>query len=286
MRYLAILGLLGLAWAQPAAQSTPFCVAVIGDSGTGARPQYEIGARLLEAQKKSRFHSVLMLGDNLYGSQRPKDFHTKFELPYAGLLASGVEFYASLGNHDEPSQKSYEPFHMGGRNYYSARLNDNVRIFALDSNRVDRSQLEWFQRELAAAREEWKIVFFHHPIYSSGARHGSDLQLRAALEPLFVKYGVDVVLAGHDHIYERIKPQRGVNYFVVGASAKLRAGNALSMAHTAKAYDRDLSFLLLEIDGDAMHFQAISRKGAVVDSGSIHKLRAAISADPAGVPNH
>jgi 3',5'-cyclic AMP phosphodiesterase CpdA len=73
---------------------------------------------------------------------------------------------------------------------------------------LDKRQLEWIEKELAGSGSEWKIVYFHHPLYSSGARHGSDLTLRAVLEPLFVMYGVSVVLAGHDHFYERIKPQR------------------------------------------------------------------------------
>ena len=79
-----------------------------------------------------------------------------------------------------------------------------------------------------------RSFIFHHPLYSSGGRHGSDLSLRAVLEPLFVKYGVSLVLAGHDHFYERIKPQKGIHYFVVGGSAKLRAGNVLRTELTAK----------------------------------------------------
>jgi 3',5'-cyclic AMP phosphodiesterase CpdA len=81
------------------------------------------------------------------------------------------------------------------------------------------------EKELAVSQAIWKIPFFHHPIYSSGRKHGSDLRLRRELEPLFTRYGVRVALSGHDHIYERIKPQEGVIYFVSGSGGQLRKGD-------------------------------------------------------------
>ena len=265
---LIAVSLTGAAWAQLPGKPESFRIGVIGDSGTGGKRQYEVGVRLAEWEKRFPFEHVLMLGDNLYGSQNPKDFRTKFELPYAKLLETGVKFFAALGNHDVPAQQAYKPFNMGGRSYYTFRPHRNVRMFALDSNRMDKAQLTWLEKELSDSESDWKIVFFHHPLYSSGARHGSSLALRAALEPLFVKYGVAVVLSGHDHFYERLKPQKGVHYFVVGGSAKLRAGNARRTDISAKAFDRDNSFFIMEIDGDTLYFQAVSRTGESVDAGS------------------
>ena len=270
--------LLGPAWAQSTGKPDSFRCAVIGDTGTGGRIQYEVAARMMELQRTFPFGSVLMLGDNLYGRQKPADFHAKFELPYARLLEAGVNFYAVLGNHDEPSQQHYKPFHMDGRRYYTFSPHQDVRFFGLDSNRLDQGQLAWLERELARSGNEWKIVFFHHPLYSSGAKHGSNQALRGTLEPFFVKYGVDIVLAGHDHFYERIKPQQEVAYFVVGGAAKLRPGNARRTEISAAAFDRDNSFLLMEIDKDKLHFQAISRNGDTVDAGTIRKAPAARSA--------
>jgi predicted phosphodiesterase len=244
---------------------------VIGDAGTGGRAQYEIGERLADLHRDLRFDSVLMLGDNLYGSQKPKDYRTKFELPYARLLEAGVPFYAVLGNHDQPEQQYYPRFNMDGRRYYTLRPRDGIQLFALDSSRFDAVQLAWLQQELAQSGERWKIAFFHHPLYSSGARHGSDLALRALLEPLFVKHGVAVVLSGHDHFYERTKPQQGVHYFVAGGAAKLRAGNVRKSDVTASAFDRDRSFLMLEVDDEHLRFRAISRTGQTVDEGLIQR---------------
>jgi hypothetical protein len=248
-----------------------FRFAVIGDTGTGQRAEYDVGARLAEFRKQFPFDVVLMMGDNMYGSQTPKDFQKKFEEPYKTLLDAGVKFYAVLGNHDDPNQSSYKLFNMGGERHFTFKPKDGVRFFGLDSNYMDKAQLSWLEKELAGSRSDWKIVFCHHPLYSSGAKHGSDMPLRAVLEPVLLKYHVSLVLSGHDHFYERIKPQQGIHYFVCGGSAKLREGNVQVADFADKSFDRDNSFLLMEIDGDTLFFQAISRTGEIVDSGSFRR---------------
>ena len=92
-------------------------------------------------------------------------------------------------------------------------------------------------------------------------------QLRETLEPIFIKYGVDLVLTGHEHFYERIKPQHGIYHFIMGSSSKLRAGNIATSALTAKGYDRDRAFMLMELTPTQLSFQTISRTGAAIDSG-------------------
>ena len=243
--------------------------AVIGDSGTGGSPQYEVARQMVAYRTRFPYDLVLMLGDNIYGSDSPRGYQTKFEMPYKDLLSSGVKFYAALGNHDDPKQRFYKPFNMNGQRYYTFKANDRVRFFALDSNYMDPEQLAWLEQELKGSDSPWKICFFHHPLYSSGKRHGSDEALRDFLEPLFVKYGVKAVFAGHEHFYERLKPQKGLYYFISGGAAKLRRGNIARSDLTAKGFDRDYHFMLIEIEGDMLHFQAISRMGATVDSGIV-----------------
>ena len=80
------------------------------------------------------------------------------------------------------------------------------------------------RRSCRASNDRWKIAYFHHPLYSSGDRHGSEVDLRAQVEPLFIKYGVDVVFAGHEHFYERIKPQKGIYYFIAGRLGEAAQG--------------------------------------------------------------
>ena len=243
--------------------------AVIGDSGTGGREQRDVAAEMVKARAKFPYRFVIMLGDNMYGGESPRDFKDKFEEPYKDLLSAGVKFYGSLGNHDEPTQANYKLFNMDGKRYYSFRPERGVRFFALDSTYMDEKQLAWVEKELAASASDWKIAFFHHPLYSSGDRHGSDLELRKVLEPLFVKYGVDVVFAGHEHFYERLKPQKGIQYFISGGAGKLRRGNIGKSEMTAKGFDQDRHFMLIEIDGPRLAFEAISRTGKAVDSGAI-----------------
>lgn len=88
--------------------------AVIGDSGTGKSGQYQVAQQMEKCREKIGFDFVLMLGDNIYGGKSQRDFERKFELPYKPLLDSGVKFYASIGNHDDPNERLYKPFNMGG----------------------------------------------------------------------------------------------------------------------------------------------------------------------------
>ena len=260
-----------LAWAQVASPLKPDSLrfAVIGDSGSGTQEQYQTGKVLADARDTFPYSFVLMLGDNIYGGQKPKDLFLKFEQPYRRILDAGVSFYASLGNHDDPDvDTAYKPFNMNGNRYYTF-TKDAVQFFALDSSYMHPAQARWFEDQLQASKTPWKIAYMHHPIYSSGKKHGSDMELRAYLEPLLLKYGVDVVMAGHEHFYERLAPQKGVNYFIAGSAGKLREGNIdPGLLHEA-GFDKDLSFMLVEIAGDDMHFQVLSRLGSTVDKGTI-----------------
>src|SRR3954452_5111712 len=242
--------------------------AAIGDMGTGEKPQYQVAAQMAAWQRKFPFDIVIMLGDNLYGSQRPRDFVEKFENPYKPLLDAGVKFYAALGNHDNQTNRFYKPWNMNGERYYSYSRK-NVKFFVLDSDYMDPKQLQWLDNELKTARDDWKIVYFHHPLYSSGGRHGSEADLRVTLEPLFLKYGVNVVYSGHDHIYERIKPQKGIYYFVAGSSGQLRGGDLKKSPLTAAGNDQEQTFMLNEVDKDELFFQAITRSGKTIDAGVI-----------------
>jgi predicted phosphodiesterase len=245
--------------------------AVIGDMGTGEKPQYELAGKLIEYRQKFPFEFVITMGDNLYGGDTPSDYEKKFELPYKPLLDAGIPFYATLGNHDKPNERFYKSFNMNGQQFYTYKKG-NVRFFVLDTNDMNPRQLAWLEKELQNSGSDWSICYFHHPLYSSAAFHGSSTELRLVLEPLFVKYEVQVVFAGHDHVYERVKPQKGICYFTEGASGSLRPGNLKKTALTAAGYDQDRSFMLVEIAGDELHFQTISRTGRTVDSGLIRRV--------------
>jgi 3',5'-cyclic AMP phosphodiesterase CpdA len=244
----------------------------MGDDGTGEREQYEVANQMARFGSRFPFTFAIMLGDNIYGSERPQDYEKKFTRPYRALLDGGVEFNAALGNHDDPNQRYFKPFNLGGNRYRTFKKG-NVRFFVIDSNYLDPEQVKWLEKELSQSGSDWKIAYFHHPLYTT-ARRGPEVELRAVLEPLFVKHGVDVVFTGHEHIYERMNPQKGIYYFTVGGAAKLRKGDTRPGALIAARYDRDRSFLIAEIAGDSLYFQTVSRKGAVVDKGVIARREA------------
>lgn len=267
----------GLFGATPMAQVAPPAAAtletvrfaVIGDNGTGDRAQFDVAAQMVAARAQVPYDLVLMVGDNLYGRPSSRELADAFERPYRPLLDAGVTFRAILGNHDAPENRLYPGFNMDGERYYTY-VRGNVRFVGLDTNILDATQLAWLENTLRSSIEQWKVVYFHHAIYSNGTRHGSDVELRVRLEPLFVRYGVNVVFSGHDHLYERLKPQKGITYFVAGASGKLRKGIRAS-DQTAVAFDQDQSFVLVEIAGNELSFRAISRTGKVIDSGVIRQ---------------
>src|ERR1700704_2810394 len=134
--------------------------AVIGDTGTGDQHQLDIAKQLATYRGKFPFDFVIMMGDNLYGSNGPKDYEKKFALPYKPLTDAGVKFYASLGNHDDPNiERLYKPFNMNGQRYHTFKKGD-VQFYALDSTYMDPQQLKWFEQNLQSSSAKWKICFF------------------------------------------------------------------------------------------------------------------------------
>jgi predicted phosphodiesterase len=263
--------------------------AVIGDSGRGNPPQYEVAAQMVAFREDFDFDFVLMLGDNIYeGPASPEDYRSKFEAPYRELLESGVRFFAVLGNHDDPRQVSYAAFNMNGERYYTftppedllTRLATPVEFFAVDSTNFDRVQMRWLDERLGASKADWKIVFLHHPLYTSGRYSNASRAHRWALEPILTRHHVDVVFSGHEHIYQRSELQKGIQYFVSGGAGSLRLGDGVAAPFVARTYDGDYHFMLIEIDDDELHFQAISRRGETIDAGTLRRS-AEIAADGA-----
>lgn len=263
--------------------------AAIGDTGTGGKEQYKLAERLLKVQSRTKFNLLLFLGDNIYESGSPKGVENKFIKPYAPLFLRGVEFRGVIGNHDAKSESGVVLqqmiFKMGAKTFYSFVKGDQlVEFFALDSTRLEadglttrQAQLSWFEGALSKSTSRWKIVFMHHPLYSSAMKHGSDSPdkkemyiLRSMLEPLYAKYGVAVSINGHDHVYERTKLQNGVQYFTSGAGAKLRKGD---LRKTSPFYDygndQVRSFLLFSVAPDSIRFWCIDINGNVLDSGIV-----------------
>ena len=220
--------------------------------------------------------AVLLLGDYVTGHQLGRLSKLVAHRDWAralGHLKAPLGVHAVLGNHDvedgRQDQLQYQLFNMRGRNYYTLKQGDDlVELFMLDSTDFDNSQHAWVEQALSASSARWKIAVFHHPIHSSGDRHGSNPGLRSKLEPLFTKYNVNAVFSGHDHIYERTKPQQGIQYFVTGAGGKTRRGGVdLKSPIRQASFDQDNHFMVIEIKPQQIVFQAVSETGALVDNG-------------------
>ncbi|HET9763512.1 MAG TPA: metallophosphoesterase [Casimicrobiaceae bacterium] len=237
--------------------------ALIGDSGSGDNAQRSVAeAMVTYFNTAHRFPFVLMLGDNLYHD----DYTGEFLEPYKPLLDRGVTFYAALGNHDRDLEIHFKPFNMNDQDRFSFDQG-NVRFAALNSNHpADPAQIKWLDGVFANAGDKWRICFFHHPLYSSG-EHAAESRdvIRPGLEEAMVRNGVNVVFSGHEHLYERIHPQRGVRYFVSGGG-----GRNLYGYHPSDFDEVGISehhFMVVEIAGDRLYFEAITHNQKLLDCG-------------------
>jgi hypothetical protein len=241
--------------------------ALMGDSGSGDQAQQAVAqAMLTYFNTATHFPFVLMLGDNLYDD----DYTNEFAKPYKPLLDLGVKFYATLGNHDRDLEIHYKPFNMGDVDRYSFDQG-NARFVVLNTNHpADPLQIQWLDQAWANVGTKWRIAFFHHPLYSSG-QHAAETRevIRPALEPALVRNQINVVFSGHEHLYERVMPQRGINYFVSGG------GGRYLYNYKASAFDvigvSEHHFMVAEIAGDRLFFEAITHTQQLLDCGVIYR---------------
>jgi hypothetical protein len=250
--------------------------ALMGDSGSGDQSQQAVAqAMLTYFNTARRFPFVLMLGDNLYDD----DYTNEFLTPYKPLLDRGVKFYAALGNHDRDLEIHFKPFNMGDRDRYSFD-EGNARFAVLNSNHPgDPEQIKWLNGVYTDAGTKWRIAFFHHPLYSSG-QHAAESRdvIRPALEQALVNNQVNGVFTGHEHMYERIKPQKGIYYFVSGGG-----GRYLYDYHPSEFDEIGLSehhFMVAEIAGDRLFFEAITHAQKLIDCGVIYRTPDAAAKKP------
>jgi 3',5'-cyclic AMP phosphodiesterase CpdA len=213
---------------RPLEPAAPLRIAVIGDAGDSGKRLSANAAAMAEVDSIQPFDDLLLLGDNVYPDGDPARLGATVFEPFAPLLDRGVGLLAVLGNHDvigDHGDDQMAALGMEGR-WWSRRLGD-VLLVGLDSNRVDDpEQRAWLEETLAATDAPWRIVAVHHPPYSAGYQ-GSNERVRRVFGPLFERYGVQLVLSGHDHDYQRSHPIRGVTYVVAGAgSGTRRTGEA------------------------------------------------------------
>ena len=207
--------------AFPAADLPELRIAVAGDVGEGGRRIDATGAGMAGILGDHPFDVLLLLGDCAYPSGDPDLLPDTVFGPFEAVLDAGADLLAILGNHDvSTAAELVEALGMPGR-WWAEELGD-VLIVGLDSTQVDDpQQAAWLSATLRDSTATWKIVAVHHPPYSAGYQ-GSNDAVRETFVPLFERYGVQLVLSGHDHDYQRSKVINGVTYVVTGAAATTR----------------------------------------------------------------
>lgn len=256
--------------------SEPLRFIAMGDVGTGKPEQYVVAQALVQHQQAASFSFVLLTGDNIYEDGEIQRIHQVFERPYAELLEQQIRFHAALGNHDVRTKNgkdeiAYPGYNMAGR-YYTF-IQQPIQFFALDTNQAITKwhafrwaeQLRWLRSELQRSRQPWKVVFAHHPVYSSG-QHGSTSVLVEDLSPIFADYGVQLYINGHDHNYERTIPINGTTYITTGNGALLRSvGSSDWTAHASS----QLGYTAFEAYRDELVVSAMDTNNQVYDEVTI-----------------
>jgi 3',5'-cyclic AMP phosphodiesterase CpdA len=194
-----------------------------GDVGDSGRRLDATAAAVAELNRRDPIDALWLLGDNVYPSGNPARLDEVVFTPFAPVLDAGVDLLAILGNHDvQAGHGDAQIAALGMPGRYWARELNGVLLVGLDSNTPDDpDQRAWLERTLAGTAAPWRIVALHHPPYSAGYQ-GSSRVARAVFSPLFERYGVQLVLSGHDHDYQRSVPINGVTYVVSGAGSGTR----------------------------------------------------------------
>ncbi len=259
-----------------AATSERLTFAAVGDNGSGGRQAMAVAARMAEAYGQVPFGLVALLGDICYYGNFEDRFDDVFARPMRPLLDAGVGFELAIGNHDEELRHSDEGMAeidaelrlLGTPGLYYSTTHGPADFFYLDSSAPGRllveghsEQREWLDDALASSSSQWKIVVLHHPPYSSG-KHGSTPGAEERLEPVLTRHHVDLVLAGHDHHYERTHPVDGITYVVSGGGCKT---TPVSRSRFTAVAESTLQFLLVDIAGDRLVGTCIGADGDVVD---------------------
>ncbi len=264
--------------------------AAIGDFGTNTEGEAEV-ANIVNSWNPE---FIITMGDNNYPSGAAEtidlnigQYYSEYIFPYTGNYGSGADenrFFPSLGNHDyftEEAAPYFDYFTLPGNERYYDFVRGDVHFFSLnvgaeedidgnlfphepDGNTVDSEQALWLQEKLSTSEAKWQVVYFHDPPYSSGF-HGSTLGIRWP----FAEWGVDAVLSGHDHHYERSLVDC-IPYFVNGVGGRTLHNTYTRTFETLNSHRGDFGAMLIEVDSEKMVFEFWTASGIMEDSFTIY----------------
>ena len=257
--------------AVPPTQIT-FSFIAFGDTRTGDDAHRQVVSSILSLTPTL----VLHMGDFVANGNDSAQWTTFYSIEHD--LQSQIPFYGVLGNHeggnpccyfnhfDWPNNKRWYSFDYGNVHFVALEI-DGYADYASGS-----PQVQWLKNDLAHTSQQWKVVFFHIPPYSSGSEHGSDLGVRAVMEPLFRQYGVDLVFNGHDHDYER-SMANGITYIVTGGGgAPLYAKGQPDPASVY--FTSTYHSVQVNVTGMTLTVAGVRPDGVRFDEFTLHKLSA------------
>ena len=266
--------------------------AVTGDSGSGAQVEHDLARQLSRENSRQKLDALFLLGDNVYEHGEVANFDRAIRYPFRQLIEHQVPVLGVLGNHDilsDPGFAQLSYLGLDGKRQFRLKLAHDIELFAIDTtllmagqrnyyphdtkwaNAESAAQLEWLERSLGESRARMKIVFGHHPLYSSG-EHGQDRDgtiMKEALEPMLVRHGVSAYFAGHDHHYERSEPINGITHIVTGAGGKTSDRYHRDAPHPRVHIEATNHVLLLDARPEGLGVRAIDRNGKTLDETTI-----------------
>lgn len=251
---------------------TRFRFGVIGDTQTYHKTHQAVITQILAAKPDTLIH----LGDmNEHGeSEGQWDDFFAIEAP---LLAT-TPLFTTIGNHQRDSPNYYEAFHLPGNEHWYDFHYGHAHFICLEGDGypekapyLSSEQLSWLEDTLKSNTAPWLFVYLHRAVYTSSDEEEIELALRQALVPLFERYGVNVVLMGHKHNYERLLAN-GITYIVSGGGGGRITG--FGPVEPAKQVAVGAHhFVFFEVDGDRLRGTAIDLEGNVIDTFELGTTR-------------
>lgn len=243
-------------------------LAVLGDIGEPGSRLAATARAVADLSEPVPYDALLLLGDNVYPAGDPARLDEIVFEPFGSILDGGTRLLAVLGNHDVADghgRAQMQALGMPGR-WWAQAWGEDLLVVGLDSSDVDNpAQRAFLERTLAESDATWKIVALHHPPYSAGYQ-GSSTDVRAAFSPVFERYGVQLVLSGHEHDYQRSVPIDGVVYVVTGGVARTRRTGEDDFTAVSFSWHH---FVDLSVFEDRLLIRAVNQDRRVADEGRI-----------------
>jgi hypothetical protein len=264
-RVLLLVTVAAFVWTGTASAATQ--ILAVGDFGVGGTTERDLGAIMQRFESGHPSDLLVTLGDNDY-TESPRAFHRNWVAAFDWLGGAEVRVAGTLGNHDirvDGGRYEFDELDMPRARY--RRVVGNIELFILNSNRVSVARTDWLKRVLSASTATWKIVVFHHPAWTCG-EYRSNVAVVRKWVPLFEQYGVQLVLNGHDHNYQRFGPRRGVTYIVHGGGGShLYPIESCPSSYPTRRFARAAhGFLYLRATDTELHVSAVNRRRREIDT--------------------